>query len=296
MHIVKVSGGLGNQMFQYAFSEELRRRTGRAVALDTNGYETYGLHNGYELERVFGVKAVYASLADVDALSTRPLGIVRRFRRKYFPKNSHLIDRYFGFYEKVFEREGDTYFDGYWQSEKYFSSVADIARRAFSFGSGLGDRNEELLASLARPCVSVHVRRGDYLKSANQAVCGKDYYVRAIVAALSAGDANSLLFFSDDVDWCREHLSDAAIPSVYVDWNRGKDSWRDMAIMARCDHNIIANSSFSWWGAWLNPNPNKRVYAPAVWNRRQIATKDRYYSFRFDDIVPANWIKVQNDV
>lgn len=296
MRIVKILGGLGNQMFQYAFSRELEKRSGEPVLLDLSSYEGYGLHHGYELERVFGIQAACAGLEDVDRLATRPLGLFSRARRKYFTKPSHFIDRYFGYYDKVFSRTGDTYYDGYWQSEKYFSSVRNDMRAAFSFSGGLGHDNEEALAALPPPRLSVHVRRGDYLKSVNQSVCGKDYYLRALDAALSSGGVASVVFLSDDPAWCRENLSGVSLPVAYVDWNRGQDSWRDMAIMSRCDHNVIANSSFSWWGAWLNPNPQKRVYAPAIWNRRQVATSDRYYSFTFDDIVPASWIRIQNDV
>lgn len=296
MHIVKILGGLGNQMFQYAFACELELRSKRQVQLDLSSYGTYGLHNGYELQRVFGINAQSADVRDVDRLSTRPSNIIKRFIRKYYTKKTHFIDRYFGFYEKVFDEKDDTYFDGYWQSEKYFSSVEERVRADFRFQLPLDALSETLLSSLPRPSLAVHVRRGDYLKSVNQFVCKEDYYRRALDEALSLGDIASVVFLSDDPHWCKEHLQCDGLQTYYPDWNKGSDSWRDMAIMAACDHAIIANSSFSWWGAWLNANAGKRIYAPAIWNRRQIESNDRYYSFKFDDIVPAKWIRIRNDV
>ena len=101
--------------------------------------------------------------------------------------------------------------------------------------------------------------------------------------------AGSFLVFSDDPEYCRRTLAPGGAQTVYVDWNTGSDSWRDMALMSMCDHHIIANSSFSWWGAWLGSGQGRRIIAPSVWNRREIRDSDRYYSFSFEDVVPPSW-------
>lgn len=292
MKIVKIYGGLGNQMFQYAFALELEQRRGEPVYLDLSGFEDYGLHNGFELERVFGIQTRVAPPDIVRRLSVPSSGLVNRFRRKYLTKKTHFIDRYFGYYPAVFDREGDCYYDGYWQSEKYFVDVEEAVRRVFRFREGLGERNEALLQDLPGPRVSLHVRRGDYLKSENLNVCTPAYYEAALAELRASIPIRSILVFSDDISWCRENLQLEAQTTAYIDWNTGLESWRDMALMTRCDHHIIANSSFSWWGAWLNPRMSKRVFAPRPWNMREINNTDHYYSYSFSDIIPASWERV----
>jgi hypothetical protein len=219
-----------------------------------------------------------------------PTNLVNRVRRKYFTKRSHLIDRKFGYQPELLSLRGDVYYEGYWQSEKYFKGMAGDIRKAFTFGRVLSPENERTLQSLPRPAASIHVRRGDYIKYANLDICTPSYYERA-VAALGTGIA-SVLVFSDDIGYCKHTLELGDVPAVYVDRNRGADSWQDMAMMSHCDHHIIANSSFSWWGAWLDGKPGSRVIAPAVWNRREISDNDRYYSFTFADVVPELWERV----
>jgi hypothetical protein len=289
MKIVKIYGGLGNQMFQYAFSRALAVACGEEPFLDPSSAGLDDVHNGYELERVFGIEARLAPEPEVRRLADRPNSFFRRIRRKYFTKGSQVIDKKFGYQPELLSLAGDFYYEGYWQSEKYFVAIEDEIRRAFAFAARLDERNESLLGSLRRPVASVHVRRGDYLKYPNLDICTPGYYRRAIAAAREDGSAASFLVLSDDIGYCREALGLDDSEAAFVDWNRGDRSWQDMAIMARCDAHIIANSSFSWWGAWLDPKPGARVIAPAVWNRREIDYRDNYYSFSFGDIVPATW-------
>jgi len=291
MKIVKVLGGLGNQMFQYAFAKELEARSGERALLDLSRYEDYALHNGFELERLFNVDFAAADESDIRRLSTQADSIVHRLRRKYLTKRTHYIDKHFGFNPEVFSLPGDRYYDGYWQSEKYFANARDSIRRMYSFALPLGRKNLDLLASMPRPLCSLHVRRGDFLRSKNMNICGEPYYKNAICLIRERLQGGSIIVFSDDIDWCRASIDFSGIPAQFVDWNKGGESWQDMAMMARCDHNIVANSSFSWWGAWLNQNPDKVVVAPSVWNRRQLESKDRYYHFSFDDIVPSGWFR-----
>jgi hypothetical protein len=290
--VVKIYGGLGNQMFQYAFARALAARTGDEVYLDSSALDSDAVHNGYELGRVFGVGLPEAPRAAVDRLSDRPTSLLGRLRRKYFTKATHFIDRKFAFQGELFDLPGDRYFDGYWQSEKYFKDIEEDLRREFAFKLPLSSRNQELLRELPRPIASLHVRRGDYLKYPELDICGPEYYEKAVTETTARGGAASFMLLSDDMEYCKKTIDLGKLPAVYVDWNGGADAWQDMALMASCDSHIIANSSFSWWGAWLDPNPRKLVVAPSVWNRRQLGSKDRYYRFSFDDVVPEAWLRV----
>jgi hypothetical protein len=291
MKIVKIYGGLGNQMFQYAFALSLAASGRDDVFLDGSGLAGDTIHNGFELDRLFRLALPIARIEDVRRLSDAPTSLIGRFRRKYLSKKSHVIDRIFGYQPVLFDLPGDLYFEGYWQSEKYFKAIEGLIRERLAFARPLDARNEELLASLPRPIASVHVRRGDYLKYPNLDLCTPAYYRRAI-EAVCLGGLGSLLIFSDDSEYCKSELRPIGVPTTIVDWNTGPESWQDMAMMSRCDRHVIANSSFSWWGAWLDPDPSTRVLAPSVWNRREIRDTDRYYSFRFDDIVPEGWERV----
>lgn len=293
MHIVKILGGLGNQMFQYAFALELSKRFNTKVLLDLSSFGSYSLHNGYELERIFNIKADLADFHDVKKLATLPTNILSRFKRKYLTKKTHFIDRYFGYDENVFEPVVDRYYEGYWQSEKYFISCIDEVKKAFLFEADLGSKNIKILEN-ADSTLAVHVRRGDFLKSHNMNVCGKEYYLNALEHAYTDTNLSTVCFFSDDLEWCKTHLPTGERKVEYVNWNSGAHSWRDMAIMSKCVSIIISNSSFSWWAAYLNEHSNKKIYAPEIWNRRQIEHKDHYYSFSFDDIVPQDWIRIEN--
>lgn len=296
MHIVKILGGLGNQMFQYAFSIELEKRLAKPVYLDTSSFDYYKVHNGFELGNVFGIKPRVADLKDVRRLSTQAKTIAGRLRRKYFTKKTHFIDRYFGFYENIFEDLDARYYDGYWQSEKYFSGSMEEVKQTFTFSADPGEKNLDFLSSLKRPALSLHIRRGDYLKSNNLNICGADYYNRALKLALKEAEPQSILVFSDDHAWCKANIDFPNDRTIQVDWNPGMDGWKDMFLMSQCEHNIIANSSFSWWAAWLNKNESKKIYTPKIWNRRQVESHDPYYSFKFDDIIPENWVRVKNEL
>ncbi|MBN1242900.1 MAG: alpha-1,2-fucosyltransferase [Spirochaetales bacterium] len=291
MKIVKVHGGLGNQMFQYAFARSLGKATGDEIFIDASAFGDDPAHNGFELDVLFAMALPLAEARDVDRLSTKPRGALGRFRRKYFTKSTHFIDRKFGWQPEVYDMPGDRYFEGYWQSEKYFEGIAGDLRAEFAFKPPLSDRNRRLLESVRRPVASVHVRRGDYLAHPNLDICTPDYYRRAAESMRAAGAA-SFLVFSDDLEYCRNALELGPTPATFVDWNRGALSWQDMAMMSACDHHVVANSSFSWWGAWLDSSPEKRVVAPTVWNRREIEDRDHYYSYRFGDVVPESWERI----
>lgn len=302
MRIVRISGGLGNQMFQYAFSLALKAAGNSDVKLDLSAYSRKAnyngidlIHNGFELTNLFNINFCEANKKEVARLSYQPKSILYRFLRKYFTKRTHFIDKLFSFQPVLFKLPNDDiYLEGDWQSEKYFLGIEDEIRKAFTFKKPLSPKSEKLANSLGKSSASIHIRRGDYLKTQTMNVCGIPYYKTAVRMLFDKTNITELLVFSDDLDWCRKELKLESFGAkvIYVDWNIGNDSWQDMALMSKCGNHIIANSSFSWWGAWLDSNKDKIVICPTVWDLRQLNPEiDKYYHFRYDDIIPSSWIK-----
>lgn len=270
--IIKFKGGLGNQMFQYAFYLSLKKRYPLVLSLFDNE-ESLHCHNGITLDSAFHINS--ANRAKWFRLVRSHLPFVIRRARHVEQGNALLYeDRFFSKSEQV------TVFDGYWQSEKYFVPVADKVRNAFRFRKDLmNSRTLKFAETLQKGIfVSVHVRRGDYLPLVDyHGLCSESYYRDAMLFLRGKLPDAVFVFFSDDIDWVKENLR--CEDAVYVDWNQGKDSWQDMYLMSQCKCNIVANSSFSWWGAWLNGNAEKIVVAPSRW-------------FTFSpnyDILPDSW-------
>ncbi|WP_276353558.1 alpha-1,2-fucosyltransferase [Cohnella caldifontis] len=280
MIIVKVLGGLGNQMFQYAFYRSLKERN-YVAKIDVQSFNNYKLHNGFELNNIFrNIEAEYASKKDVNRLAGNPI------RRRIFGfKRTYYRETTLRFNSDIQHSDVDnTYFQGYWQSEKYFSNIESIIRREFEFPPF--DEVENIrLEPLIRlqNSVSIHVRRGDYVNHPLYSnICTEQYYSRAIEYIMNHVNTPYFYVFSDDIVWCRKNL-DLSTQVEYIDWNNGQRSYRDMQLMSFCKHHIIANSTFSWWGAWLNPNPDKIVIAPK-----------RFMNGENDaiDLVPDRWLRL----
>lgn len=292
MKIVKVIGGLGNQMFQYALALGLKKKfPSERILLDLNHFKYYKAHNGFELERIFGLQYARASFFELIRV-TNPY-ISYRINRlvKRLPTRSTVCKEADGFPidTTVLVEKGNRYFDGFWQHEEYFAHAADEVRKAFVFPEA-NERNRALIERMEKSeSISLHVRRGDFLSlDLFNGICTLDYYRRAIAyMRQSVGMGGRILFciFSDDIEWCRSNLSAEFLGCdvEYVDWNSGTESFRDMQLMSHCRHNVIANSSFSWWGAWLNPNKGKIVVAP-----------DRWLNYEgFNDPVVESWIRIK---
>lgn len=287
--IVKLIGGLGNQMFQYATARSLAARRGARVALDITGFEHYKLHR-YAL-CYLNVEENLARREDVRWLTGGWLArnVVSRLRGVRKTKRFRIFrERIFQFDPSVLELSGNLYLDGYWQSERYFREHAALLRREFRPKGALTQKSEEV-AGLIRSCnsVSLHIRRGDYVSNPStnrtHGTCDLAYYREA--ATLIAGRAPSPVFFvfSDDHEWVRASL-ELPYPTTYVAHNDATRNYEDLHLMSLCRHNIVANSSFSWWGAWLNENEEKTVVAPRRWFRDD-RLDDR-------DVVPAAWTRL----
>ncbi len=279
MVIVQIEGGLGNQMFQYALYVAFTDKK-ISTRADIYKFKDYKLHNGYELERIFGIKASYVGKkqrAIVKALS-KCLHVLSGHPYKEKPSRQWQFQ---GAVCKI--RFG--FLKGYWQTEKYFEAVSLTVRERFTFPPIQDERNKEILTKI-KSCssVSLHIRRGDYLNTAQPSNLPLGYYENAI-SLLNASVPDACFFvFSDDIAWARENVKEKNVH--FIDWNTGSESFRDMQLMSHCEHNIIANSSFSWWGAWLNGNANKLVLAPQQWMPGLTTNTD---------IIPKGWIQVPVD-
>jgi len=282
LKIVHFLGGLGNQMFQYAFYRTLEQYF-EIVKADISAFKNYTLHNGFELERVFNLKLNYSS-----NIENIILGSGSSFIAKTWRKICRLLNRFYicktptYFDPHIFEESKSMYYAGYWQNERYFYNISDMIRQDFTFRNQLNDKNLHLKSLINNTVsVSIHVRRGDYVNhSALGNICDIEYYRKAI-NYINANISDAKFFiFSNDVSWCKENVQ--ITNCYYIDWNIDKDSYMDMQLMSLCKHNIIANSSFSWWGAWLNCNSQKIIISPSKWFNN--------IDYDIRDIVPDSWI------
>lgn len=274
INIVNIVGGLGNQMFGYAFFLSVKKRYPYALNL-LNIEFTVNRHNGLELFRVFKINDIWRhsiSKCLDHQMVYRILSINKIIQKNALEYEPELIEN----------RCGNSFFYGYWQTEQYFKDIANIVKKKFTFRERIINKRNLLLANELRnkESISVHIRRGDYLNEDGWDISGSNYYIDAISYINNTVKNPHFYFFSDDIEWCKSRFTESNYH--FIDWNTKKDSWQDMYLMSKCKHNIIANSSFSWWGAYLNSNHNKLVLTPSIW----------FPNTQSSDIIPSNWIKV----
>ena len=295
MIVIASLGGLGNQMFQYAFYLSLKQ-INNMVKFDISYFKNdIKCHNGFELEDIFDIRIDY-STDNENILAGKPgkvisffmnrnilLDIVKRFYKNYYISDAKDAITYI----PTFRKKEKGYLVGFWQSEKYFKNIENLLKNDFKFKKALDEKNIRLMDMIKDTnSVSIHVRRGDYLSIENknfQNVCTLIYYKNAIKYIEKYVNNPFYYIFSNDIEWCRMNLN--LKNATYVDWNVGEDSYKDMQMMSYCKHNIIANSTFSWWGAWLNGNPNKIVCVPEKWfDLPGCETKD---------VCPDEWVRIK---
>lgn len=289
--ISRLQGGLGNQLYQYAAGRALATRLGRPLFIDPRTIEPEAPARQYDLGAL-NVEENF--IKGLDAFCTRWVGSVRlgRLFQTAFPtaKAYRLIrDREEGYDASFFEpHAGPIILHGYWQSYRYFEDIADNLRQELQFRHAPDRENARMIDLIeSSASVSLHVRRGDYVSnaafSAALGACDADYYQRAI-AKISHETLNPKFFvFSDDPDWAESNLELPGDP-VFIRHNLGRSDVEDLRLMTHCKHFIIANSSFSWWGAWLARGPNKVVIAPERWfNKDKTPPADR---------IPSDWLRL----
>jgi hypothetical protein len=266
MIVLRISGGLGNQMFQYAFARALQKRDNK-VLLHWHSHHSKAIHNGFELDRIFQ-----------NPLSTQiPLAsqsFLNRWRAWRLRKTARTREIHELQFQPNFLEAESGYLDGYWQTQNYFEEIAEKIRSDFTFKPFAGRQNVELQERLAKnDFCSVHIRRGDYVGHPELGgICEAAYYQRALEELDLRHPNCPLLVFSDDIDFSKKLLNDRK-EIQFCHWNRGSESWMDMALMCRCTHHIIANSSFSWWGAWLSDKKGT-VVAPKKWSKKYTQAQD----------------------
>jgi len=264
MIVSRLLGGTGNQLFQYAAGRALADRLGTDLALDRRYVGPGGASRADGFNHFRNARFCEAARLPPAKMD----GLARYALWRWFGRHPRLYrERGLGFDPGFFDLPDDTYLHGYWQSPRYFGASAERLRADLAMTTPLDAANREMAARIAAApaAVSVHVRRGDYVGDGAFAACTPAYYARAVgLIAGRLGQPPSCFVFSNDPGWARANLA-LGHETVVVDINDEASGHFDLHLQSLCDHHIIANSTFSWWGAWLNPGPGKIVIAPQAW-------------------------------
>ncbi|MFL5763694.1 MAG: alpha-1,2-fucosyltransferase [Bacteroidia bacterium] len=292
MIIVKLMGGLGNQLFQYAFGKAMALKHGVQLKVDVSGIGDHAGYTSRELELAhFDKHITIASEKELEPYQKGKLSKIMDLASLSVGLNSgsmYVREPHFHFSALAMKAPEDAYLDGYWQSEKYFAAVKNELIALLTDGVSLSQKSAGLADQMQKEnSVAIHVRKGDYVSvKQNQeiyAALDGAYYLAAIEYIKTHVKDPVFYIFSDEPDWFTKNIK-ANVPVVNVTDNRGSSSYQDLFLMSCCKHNIIANSSFSWWGAWLNKHPQKIVIAPEKWFNGP--------SKNAKDLIPENWIKL----
>lgn len=300
MKIVKIMGGLGNQMSQYAFARAIEEKFGEEVLLDLSWYEEIKdlkkhpntTQRNYELD-LLNISLKIATPKQVtecinEKKSKMPPFLCKMLKKPRYTNNIILQGDTTEFVPELLEYKENAYYIGYFQSEKYFIDIREILLKEFSPKAKMNEQNQEILKQIrANNSVSLHVRRGDYVNSPTMSAiyqtCSPDYYKEAADYIASKSANPHFYLFSDDIPWVKENIK-IDYPLTIVNLNGEENAYFDMELMKNCKHNIVANSTFSFWGSWLNQNPNKIAIAP-----QKLFNETAYKN---GDLLPDNWIKL----
>lgn len=278
MKIIRISDGLGNQMYQYAFILNYKLRE-EIIKLDLLTYQKNKDHNGFELQKIFNIKddiltkkerfKILGPVFFYKKLDLHFLKIIRAFLKRALLRKINIFFSFvrenetteeFCFNSKYLDiNKNKIYFEGYFQSYKYFDHMRNEILKTFTFPEiKKEDKNNfEILEKIKNTeSVSIHIRRGDYLKADNFNICNLEYYKKSFLLLIEKLKERNIekeninfFIFSDDIAWCRENLDFLKEYKVdFIDWNKKENSYKDMQLMSECKHNIISNSTFSWWG------------------------------------------------
>lgn len=284
MIIINLKGGTGNQLFQYALGRHLAIKNNTELKLDVAGLDraikTGDLYRPLKLNS-FNHVATIATAEEIKKLKY-PYGIISKGWRWFAFKilrQTNIIFR-----PEVMNWSGDIYLDGYWQSPRYFNAIRDTLLQELTLAKPLVPEAEAIAAQMAQTnSVSLHVRRTDYLAYQQRTfgICSKDYYAKAMAYVAEHVTNPTYFVFSDDIEWVKANLPIGA-NAVYLN-NPAISDVEELTLMSKCKHNIIANSSFSWWGAWLNQHAEKIVIAPSPWFDSEPSD---------EKLIPDSWIQL----
>lgn len=291
MIIVRLAGGLGNQMFQYAAGKTLAHQFHTGLKLDSSSYKLDGQR--YFALNGLSISGEIATHEEVFQMKYEGEVWWRRFLRKLCKQQLVLSDKVYKepcfHYDSSFINHcSPTYIDGYWQSEKYFASIAGLIRTEFQPKNPLQDEKKAISERiLSCNAVSIHIRRGDYISDLHiREVHGSlslEYYQKAVSEMARRVGNPVFVVFSDDIAWVHRHFN-LEYPTIVVDHNNLDSAHVDLHLMSLCKCNILANSTFSWWGAWLNSNLDKIVIAPKKWFKNS--------NNNTKDLIPGSWISL----
>ncbi|MDZ7603533.1 MAG: alpha-1,2-fucosyltransferase [Hoeflea sp.] len=283
--ISRLHGGLGNQLFQYATGRAVALRTRSELLLDARQFTPANPFQ-YDLGH-FRIAARVAEEGELPPAKDRALAYA--WWRLFGRSPCFVREQSLAFNKRIGTIGPDCYLHGYFQSERYFEAIAAELRTELAFCEPARDANARMAERIQNaPSVSLHIRRGDYLTSAKaRAAHGApdpDYHRRALEEIRTRSGTDPVVYlFSNDPDWVRDNMKlDAELVTVAI--NDGRTAHEDLRLMSLCDHHVIANSTFSWWGAWLNPSPEKIVVAPARWFASPKLSNP--------DITPQGWLRL----
>jgi len=284
---IKLTGGLGNQMFQYVMARAVAIRNNTDLDLDISWFKKIkgNTSRKYNLDD-FNIKGEIIETSLFSKIKSKIY--FWELNKPYSKRKFIKEEKIFNFNPEILKISGDVYIEGYWQSEKYFKDIEDVIRKDFTLKDKFSDIGENLKKQILNcEAVSLHIRRGDYLSNAEannfHGLCSLDYYNKA-VSIISEKVKDPVFFiFSDDIEWVKENLK-INFPMIFIENSFGLKDTEELILMSLCKHYIIANSSFSWWGAWLGNNKNKLVLSPKKWvNDNNIEVKD---------LIPNEWILI----
>ncbi len=296
MIVVKLQGGLGNQMFQYAAGRVLSYKYNVPLKLDIRFLldrtpRKNAIFRDFDLDIFPNISIDFATKKDIAAFtvpfSANPFFY---FLKRKLKRDRNVFKETSVNYQPEFNSiTGNVYLDGYWQSEKYFKSLNEIIRHDFSFGTFAVEKNLKLKDEiLSQNSVCINVRRGDFVSNPNSSgfhgFTGLDYILNAVKLITKKINSPHFFIFSDDIEWCEENIK-LDFPLRIVDHSHAGYKFSDyLRLMTYCKHFIIPNSSFAWWAAWLSNYKDKTVIAPVQWFKDdRIDTKD---------LIPEGWIKI----
>lgn len=297
MIITRLSGGLGNQMFQYAAGRRIAWANRTHLKLDISNYE-YDKVRSYRLG-YFNIIEDLASPEEIDRLThihkKNGMNRIYRWAEQWIPvqRRTWIKERTLYFDPDVLKISGNAFIEGNWASEKYFVDITEIIRQEFTLKNDLSAFSKSISTHIQETeSVSLHIRRGDYVSSPGVSqrfgFLGLDYYSSAIARLVESVKHPTFFVFSDDIAWVKENLA-MECPVEYISRENGEMEYEDLALMRKCKHHIIANSTFSWWGAWLGENQNKIVIAPQRWySDPDFAAQTK----NLEDFIPSTWCRV----
>ncbi|MHB8117593.1 MAG: alpha-1,2-fucosyltransferase [Methanothrix sp.] len=285
-----MNGGLGNQLFQYAMARRLALINDVPLKLDISEFENDNLRN-YALGNFNIVENIASPSERAKLLKTNNIAskiMLHIGKLKPYYRRSYIKERFFHFDPNILKVSHDVYLEGYWQSEKYFKDIEDVIRYEFRVKPDQDEANKAMAQNImSKEAVSIHIRRGDYVTDPKtnkfHGTCSLGYYLNGIEKIADLISNPHFFIFSDDHQWIQDNLK-IEYPATFVTHNGAGKDYEDLRLMTLCNHHIIANSSFSWWGAWLCENEKKMVFAPVKWfNASEFDTKD---------LIPASWQRI----